>query len=221
MKLRGHVSNSWRDRSTLRCHPRQVHGSRVLGRCWSVGFRKRGHDTAKARSCSHHGSVNDHASPSPSPKRRGNKGPEALDPEALRARLEEAIDFPGTIREALQDARAAGAEAVAANQESLKRLDELYARVIDTIEKELVKPDLTPADRDKLIDKVIDVVARRDAKDTENKNFLAALTQDRLKAALVFAGVVSVVAVAAVAGPDGLKQIGKLLPQAARRAITP
>lgn len=159
-------------------------------------------------------------SPTPPPKRHGEKKPASTEAEALRAKLEGAVDFRGAAREALNDLRAAGSDAVAANQESLKGYDEMAARAMTAIEKELDKPDLTPADRRELIDRMVGLVERRDAKDTENKRFLGELTQDRMKAALYVAGGVGVVAIAAVAGPEGIKQLGKLAPQVAKKAIT-
>jgi len=166
----------------------------------------------------HHGRVTDPAStPSPEP-RTGD--PDGLDPQVLRARLEAATDFPGAMREAMQDAIAAGGDAVAANQESLKGYDDLMARTMSAIEKELDKPDLTPAERRALIDQMIALVERRDMKDTENKGFLVGLTQDRLRTGLLIAGGLGAVAVAAVAGPDSVKQLAKLAPGAVRRSIT-
>lgn len=166
----------------------------------------------------HHGRVTDPACfPSPGP-RTGD--PDALDPQELRARLEATTDFPGAMCEAMRHVRAAGGEAVAANQESLKGYDDLMARTMSAIEKEMDKPDFTPAERQAMIDQMISLVDRRHTKDTENKGFLVAVTQDRLRAGLVIAGGIGVVAVAAVAGSDGVKQLAKLVPHAARRAIT-
>lgn len=124
------------------------------------------------------------------------------------------------MRDAMREASNAGADAVTANGESLRGYDVLVSRTMCAIEKELERPDLTPADRSALIDKMVALVERRDAKDSENKGFLAAVTQDRMKAGLWVAGTIGVVAVAAVAGPEGLKQLAKGAPQMARKALS-
>ncbi|GAA1703840.1 hypothetical protein [Propioniferax innocua] len=164
--------------------------------------------------------MSDATSPKSPLKPSGQKKPASPEADVLRAKLEGAVDFRGTAREALHDLRAAGSDAVAANQESLKGYDEMAARAMTAIEKELDKPDLTPEDRRELIDRMVSLVDRRDAKDTENKRFLVGLTEDRMKAALYVAGTVGMVAVAALAGPEGVKQLGKLAPQVAKKAIT-
>ncbi|MCV7528233.1 hypothetical protein M3D91_011965, partial [Micrococcus luteus] len=60
-------------------------------------------------------------------------------------------------------------------------------------------------------------------KEAENRRFIAALHQANGKIILTGLGMVAAtvgaVGIAAVAGPEGLKQVGQLLPQVAQRAI--
>lgn len=142
-----------------------------------------------------------------------------MDAQKLRARLETALDFPGAMREAIRALTSAGADAVAANEKSQKRHARLLERTLTAIEKELDNPDLSPEARSELIDKMVELVERSEAKDAQNQRFLASVAQDRMKAVLMIAGGVGTVAIAAVAGSDGLKQLGTLAPQIAQRAL--
>lgn len=94
---------------------------------------------------------------------------------------------------------------------------------MEVIERELDKPDLTREDRDHLMAMVDDLIERANAKDEENRRFLAGLTHGGMNAAVTIAGLAigtaGVVAVTAIAGPDGLRQVGQLLPQIAQRAL--
>ena len=154
----------------------------------------------------------------------GNDMPQGrLDPQEWRIRLENALDFPATVREALDAVRAASIKTLEANEQSRQTHDWLLRKKMEVIERELDKPDLTREDRDHLMAMVDDLIERANAKDEENRRFLAGLTHGGMNAAVTIAGLVigtaGVVAVTAIAGPDGLRQVGQLLPQIAQRAL--
>lgn len=146
-----------------------------------------------------------------------------LDPQEWRILLENALDFPATVRAALDAVRAASTETLEANEESRHTHDWLLRKKMEVIERELDKSDLSREDRNNLMAMVDDLIARANEKDTENRRFLAGLAQERMKAAMTTAGLAigtaGVIAVAAIAGPDGLKQVGQLLPGVAQRAL--
>lgn len=169
----------------------------------------------------HDGPVTPPTDSASEPKRRTSKKSTTLDPEALRAKLMDGTaDFPATMRAAIEEMRAVGTAAVEANQDSLHGLDQHIERTLAAIERELDKPDHTSEVRLQLIDRMVELAKYRAAKDTENKGFLASLTQDHMKGVLLFGGGVVLVTLTAVAGPEGVKQIAKALPSVTRRAIS-
>ncbi|WFF32859.1 hypothetical protein FAM19024_002407 [Propionibacterium freudenreichii] len=159
--------------------------------------------------------------PSPkAPKRTTAKNPTHRSSHDVRAYLEGAADFPAAIRELMRETRETSASALVANDENLKRHHDLQSRTFAAIEKELEKPDVAPADRRDLIDLMVDLLKDSETKDTENKGFIAGITQGQRQIGLAALAVTGAVVIGAVAGPEGLKQAGKLIGPAARRAIT-
>lgn len=90
---------------------------------------------------------------------------------------------------------------------------------MSALEKDLDHPDLTLEERNAVVDKMFRLIDLRGAKDTENKAFILQLAREHQKTALVAVGGLVVVAVAAVAGPTGIKSLGTLIPAVARRAL--
>ncbi|MDX2342007.1 hypothetical protein NJC10_10130 [Micrococcus sp. M4NT] len=146
-----------------------------------------------------------------------------IDPREWRLRLENALDFPATVREALKAVRAASTETLEANEDSRRTHDWLLKKKMEVIERELAKPHLTREDRDHLMAMVDELIERANEKDSENRHFLTGLTQERMRAIIATTGIAigaaGAVAITAVAGTDGLKQVGQLLPQIAQRAV--
>lgn len=150
-------------------------------------------------------------------------GEETIDAQTWRARLEAALDFPGAMREVMREAirstSTAGSEAIATQEKSQERRARLVDRTLKAIEKELEKPDLSAEERRALIDRMMTLIDKADANDAEGRRFLAGLTQERMKAALLVASGVGAVAIGAVAGPEGLRQVGAMLPNVAQRTL--
>ncbi|WP_423448202.1 hypothetical protein AABM35_05850 [Micrococcus luteus] len=146
-----------------------------------------------------------------------------LDPREWRIRLENTLDFPATVREALTAVRSTSAETLTANEESGHTHDWLLRKKMEIIKRELEKPHLTQADRNNLMAMVDDLIDRANEKDTENRRFLAGLAHEQMRAVLTTTGLAigtaGIIAVAAITGPDGLRQIGQMLPQIAQRTV--
>ena len=70
---------------------------------------------------------------------------------------------------------------------------------------------------------VDDLIDRANEKDAENRRFLAGLAHEQMRAVLTTTGLAigtaGVIAIAAITGPDGLRQIGQMLPQIAQHAV--
>ncbi|VWX48917.1 conserved hypothetical protein [Micrococcus sp. 116] len=94
---------------------------------------------------------------------------------------------------------------------------------MDIIERELAKPDVTRQEKEHLMAMADDLIRLASEKEEDNRRFIAALHQVNGKVILTGLGMVATtvgaVGIAAVAGPEGLKQVGQLLPQVAQRAI--
>lgn len=94
---------------------------------------------------------------------------------------------------------------------------------MEVIERELEKPHLSQVDRNNLMAMVDDLIDRANEKDAENRRFLTGLAHGQMRAVLTTTGLAigtaGVIAVAAITGPDGLRQIGQMLPHIAQRAV--
>lgn len=141
--------------------------------------------------------------------------------EDVRARLHGAADFSGEMQAVMDEVRAAGSEAVASNDASMRAVFDMANQYFAVLEKQLEKPNLTSDEENSIRDRMMQILEHLEAKDTENKAFLERGAQARMKVAVVGLGVLSLAAAGAVAGPEGLKQLMRALPEAARKTIDP
>ncbi|TFE79751.1 hypothetical protein [Micrococcus aloeverae] len=153
----------------------------------------------------------------------GARSRDRLDPEDWRLYLKNAGDLPSSLRELLDTVREQSKDALDANREGGSTHDYLLRKKMDLIEMKLTKPDLTRQEEEHLMAMADELIHLAREKEAENRRFIAALHQANGKIILTGLGVVAAtvgaVGIAAVAGPEGLKQVGQLLPQVAQRAI--
>lgn len=146
-----------------------------------------------------------------------------LDPEDWHLYLKDAVDLPSALRELLDTVRAQSKDALDANREGGSTRDYLLRKKMDIIERELAKPDVTRQEKEHLMAMADDLIRLASEKEEDNRRFIAALHQVNGKVILTGLGMVATtvgaVGIAAVAGPEGLRQVGQLLPQVAQRAI--
>lgn len=98
-----------------------------------------------------------------------------MDPEVAKKALEQFPDFSNTMKEILSDYKNTLDKAIDSNDESLKDCYKTYDAIITSCQKELDKEDLTFEQRKEILDQMIIVAEMKDAKDLQNKKFLAAM----------------------------------------------
>ena len=98
-----------------------------------------------------------------------------MDPEVAQKVLEQFPDFAGTMREIFKEYKISLDKGFDTNDKSV---DSYYATcdsIISACQKELEKESLSFDERQRIIDRMIDVANMKGAKDTENKKFIVAL----------------------------------------------
>jgi hypothetical protein len=98
-----------------------------------------------------------------------------MDPEVAKKALEQFPDFSNTMKEILSDYKNTLDKAIDSNDESLKDCYKTYDAIITSCQKELDKEDLTFEQRKEILDQMLIVAEMKDAKDLQNKKFLAAM----------------------------------------------
>ena len=170
----------------------------------------------------HDGAVTNSAAsaPGPSPKKpRPSTKSAARATDSDRPRPLDAVEIRTDVPAAMEALSQAGFDASVSNDSSMRSHAELLRQQSSALEERLRDPNISAEERESLMAQMSDIRNMSGAKDTENKQFNLTLAEGQRKAAVIGLGVVSVAVAGVLAGPEGVKQLTKALPQVARRAI--
>lgn len=98
-----------------------------------------------------------------------------MDPEVAKKALEQFPEFAKTSKEMLVDYKEILEKGMASNDESIKSCYDVSKMIIESLQKELDKENLTFEERKYIIDEMVKVSNMVNEKDTENKKFLFGL----------------------------------------------
>ena len=118
-----------------------------------------------------------------------------MDREVAKKALEQFPEFKQLTLELVNHYEAMIGRILKSNDESVKSFYDACMVVLESLKKELDNPELTVAEKNRIEDRMLDVVQRMSEKDSENKRFLASIAK-------ISGGVVAclVLAVAATLG---------------------
>ena len=93
-------------------------------------------------------------------------------PDVAEKALEQFPEFGKMALEAMEDNKSVLMKSLDANNESTKGCFEAYDTIIDTLKSCIDKEDLTFEEKKYYLEKMIEVAKFKDAKDSENKEFI-------------------------------------------------
>lgn len=98
-----------------------------------------------------------------------------MDPEVAKKAIEQFPNFSDTMKEILRDYKESLDKAQEANAESVKSFYDSSNIIINSLQKELERNDLTFEEKKYIIDKMVEVNKMKGDKDSENKKFIATM----------------------------------------------
>lgn len=98
-----------------------------------------------------------------------------MDPEVAKKAIEQFPNFSDTMKEILRDYKESLDKAQEANAESVKSFYDSSNMIINSLQKELERNDLTFEEKKYIIDKMVEVNKMKGDKDSENKKFIATM----------------------------------------------
>ena len=111
-----------------------------------------------------------------------------MDPEVAKKALEQFPEFSNTSKEILLEYKDALDKGIDSNDKSVQAVYDTYNAIIESLQKELEKEDLSFEEKKYIIEQMKDVADKVDKKDTENKKWIAGMVAI---AGTVFLGVVA------------------------------
>ena len=96
-----------------------------------------------------------------------------MDPEVAKKALEQIPDLAHAAREMVAQYGDMVSKGLDANKESVKPFYEACQQILDSLDRELQKGDLTQEDRDRIIEHMMTVAKMMGEKDQQNKQFIA------------------------------------------------
>lgn len=121
-----------------------------------------------------------------------------MDPEVAKKALEQIPDLAAATKEMISQYKDVVAKGLESSNESVKPFYEACKQILDSLDRELQKEDLTQEDRDRIIDQMMAVARMMDEKDQKHKEFV----KDVLKIGGQVVMVAGVVLVALVGGKE-------------------
>lgn len=98
-----------------------------------------------------------------------------MDPEVAKKALEQFPEFANTAKDILSDYKETLDKGLEANDESIKKVYATYTAIIESLQKELEKENLTFDERKYIIEQMKEIADKVAKKDTENKRFILKL----------------------------------------------
>jgi len=111
-----------------------------------------------------------------------------MDPEVAKKALEQFPEFAKTSKEMLVDYKETLNKGIESNDKSVQSVYDTYSAIIDSLQKELEKDDLSFGEKKYIIEQMKDVADKVDKKDSENKKWIAGMAA---MAGMVVVGVVA------------------------------
>ena len=105
-----------------------------------------------------------------------------IDPEVAKKAIEQFPEFSKTMKEILTEYKAVLDAALKNNADSVQSFYATCDAIIQSLEKELDRDNLSFQERRDIIDKMIMVAQMKGEKDTDNKNFLVVMSRIGLAA---------------------------------------
>ena len=119
-----------------------------------------------------------------------------VDPEVAKKALEQFPEFASLAKEMIVEQKRIINKAFEENTKSVEAYYSACKQILNTLEKQLAKDDLTQEERGKIIDNMIAVAENMSRKDSENKKF----HMDAIKVFGGFAATVGIVALVVFGG---------------------
>lgn len=116
-----------------------------------------------------------------------------MEPEVAKKALDQFPEFAKTSKEMLLEYKDTLDKGLKSNDDSVKKVYDSYSTIIESLQKELDKPNLSFEDKKYIIEQMKEVADKIDKKDTENKKWIAAM------ATIAGVAVISVVSILAAA----------------------
>lgn len=98
-----------------------------------------------------------------------------MDPEVAKKALDQFPEFAKTSKEMLLEYKDTLDKELKSNDDSIREVYVSYSAIIESLQKELDKPDLSFEEKKYIIEQMKDVADKVDKKDTENKRWLAGM----------------------------------------------
>lgn len=98
-----------------------------------------------------------------------------MDPEVAKKALEQFPEFAKTSKEMLVEYKEILNKGIESNDKSIKSVYDTYSAIIESLQKELNKEDLSFDEKKYIIEQMKNIADKVDKKDTENKKWIAGL----------------------------------------------